>query len=87
MSLKDLTEVYIHYNGHGTVRLDNSTAHEAGQWVCSTDTLIQIEEFISICSLKASKQDKKMTVTIVNDCCGSAGVYFRLNKVLNEESL
>jgi len=28
-----------------------------------------------------------MTVTIVNDCCGSAGVYHRVNKILNEGTL
>ena len=28
-----------------------------------------------------------MTVTIVNDCCGSAGIYHRINKLLNEETL
>ena len=28
-----------------------------------------------------------MTVTIVNDSCGSAGIYHRINKLLNEETL
>ena len=52
---KRLSAVYLHYNGHSKVTIDQSEAQETGQWLCEGDEFIIIEEIISICNEKATE--------------------------------
>ena len=66
--------IIIHYNGHGTVNMDEK--HEAGRLVCGNDEFITIEDIMKAVN-ESSRQDN-INISLTLDTCGANGMYHRL---------
>ena len=66
----------------------NNKASESGMWCTSVPgELIVIEDILLAADGQAGCQDGPMTISIIADCTGAAGIYHRLIKKLNDGSL
>jgi hypothetical protein len=66
----------------------SNKAHESGMWCTSVaGELISIEDILQIADGQAGSQDGPMTISIIADCSGAAGIYHRLVRILNDGSL
>ena len=87
-SHKRVTDVYVHYCGHGTIEVKFADAAKAGAWICANNERVYIEDILRICKEVATHQKQPIeNVYVRADACGSDGQFHSLIEQLEQKTL